>query len=145
MGHQISKNCKIVLAKAAQTAATSAVNSDIIDMQGFEGVIFLTRFGTAAADNSVKIQSGANSSLTDAADLEDTSVVSGADPSNEAVYVDVYKPQERYVRLVASRGTSSTLGEIWAIKYGARKLPQTHAVSGTLTGETHVSPDEGTA
>lgn len=143
--HALSGNCKITMAKAAQTAGTGAVTSDIIDMAGFEGVLFLTRFGTAAANNSVKVQQDSAAAMGSAADLEGTSVVSGADPSNEAIYVDVYKPQERYVKLYVTRGTSSTLGEIWAIQYGCRNAPQTHAVSGTLTGEAHVSPDEGTA
>ncbi len=142
---ELSQNSKIELAKAAQTAATSAIESDVIDMSGYDGVLFLTRFGTAAANNSVKAQQGDAANLSDAADLKGSSVVSGADPANEAVYVDIFKPTKRYVRLYVSRGTSSTLGEIWAIKYGLRKAPQVHAVSGTLTGETHVSPDEGTA
>lgn len=128
---ELSQNSKIELVKAAQIAATSAVESDVVDMSGYDGVLFLTRFGTAAANNSVKVQQGEESNLSDAVDLEGSGVVSGADPSNEAIYVDVYKPNKRYVRLYVTRGTSSTLGEIWAIKYGPRKAPQVHAVKGT--------------
>lgn len=128
---ELSQNSKIELVKAAQIAATSAIESDVVDMSGYDGVLFLTRFGTAAANNSVKVQQGEESNLSDAVDLEGSGVVSGADPSNEAIYVDVYKPNKRYVRLYVTRGTSSTLGEIWAIKYGPRKAPQVHAVKGT--------------
>lgn len=128
---ELSQNSKIELVKAAQIAATSAIESDVVDMSGYDGVLFLTRFGTAAANNSVKVQQGEESNLSDAVDLEGSGVVSGADPSNEAIYVDVYKPNKRYVRLYVTRGTSSTLGEIWAIKYGPRKVPQVHAVKGT--------------
>lgn len=128
---ELSQNSKIELVKAAQIAATSAIESDVVDMSGYNGVLFLTRFGTAAANNSVKVQQGEESNLSDAVDLEGSGVVSGADPSNEAIYVDVYKPNKRYVRLYVTRGTSSTLGEIWAIKYGPRKVPQVHAVKGT--------------
>lgn len=131
MMKELSQNSKIELVKAAQIAATSAVESDVVDMSGYDGVLFLTRFGTAAANNSVKVQQGEESNLSDAVDLEGSGVVSGADPSNEAIYVDVYKPNKRYVRLYVTRGTSSTLGEIWAIKYGPRKAPQVHAVKGT--------------
>lgn len=141
--HALTSNCKITLAKAAQTAATDAVTSDTIDMSGYEGVMFLTRFGTANAGNLVKAQQDTDSAMGTAADLEGTSVSSGT--SDEGIYLDIYKPQERYVRLYVTRGASSTLGEIWAIQYGNRVAPQTHAVSGTLTGETHISPDEGTA
>lgn len=128
---ELSQNSKIELVKAAQIAATSAIESNVVDMSGYDGVLFLTRFGTAAANNSVKVQQGEESNLSDAVDLEGSGVVSGADPSNEAIYVDVYKPNKRYVRLYATRGTSSTLGEIWAIKYCPRKAPQVHAVKGT--------------
>ena len=143
--HELSKNIKLILAKAAQTAATSEVTSDVIDMQGFEGVLFVTRFGTAADGNFIKVQQGNESNLSDAADLKGTKVVSGADPSNEVCAVDIYKPTKRYVRLHATRGASSTLGDVYAIQYQARKMPPVSALSGTLVIETHVSPEEGTA
>ncbi len=138
-----TENCKIILAKAPQSAATSAVTSDIIDMAGFEGVLFLTRFGTANAGNYVKAQQDTDSAGGTMEDLEDTKVTSGT--SDEGIYLDINRPQERYVRLHVTRTASSTLGEIWAICYGPRVAPLTHAVAGTLTGEAHVSPDEGTA
>lgn len=138
-----SENCKIVLAKAAQTAATDAVESDIIDMAGFEGVLFLTRFATANAGNYIKAQQDSDSAGGSMADLEGTKVASGT--SDEAVYLDINRPLKRYLRLHVTRTESSALGEIWAILYGPKKAPQTHAVAGTLTGEAHVSPAEGTA
>ena len=135
--------CKLEMLTAATAAGTSDVDSGIVDMQGYEGVSFFTRFGTAAANNSIKAQQGQASNLSDAADLANTSVVSGT--SDEGVYLDIYKPQERYVRIRALRGTSSTLGDIWALKYGNRSMPKDSNLSGTLIGETHVSPAEGTA
>lgn len=143
--HELSKNVKIVLAKPAQSAATSAVTSDAIDMKGFEGVIFVTRFGTAAADNSIKVQQDSDSAFGTAADLEGTAIVSGADPSNEVCAIDIYKPMKRYLRLHATRGTSSTLGDVYAILYQAKKMPTVSELAGTLAIETHVSPAEGTA
>lgn len=134
---------KVELLAAPTGAGTSDVDSAVVDMQGYEGVIFLTRFGTAAANNSIKVQQGQDSGLSDAADLTGTSVVSGS--SDEGCGVDIHKPLERYLRIRALRGTSSTLGEIWAIKYGSRVMPRVSALSGTLNVETHVSPAEGTA
>jgi hypothetical protein len=137
----LSNGVKITKVSDPSTAATTAVNSASVDMTGFEGVLFLTSFGTAAAGNLVNAaQSSDDSSF---ADLEGTSVSSGT--SDEDVWLDIYRPSERYVRLEAARGTSSTLGDIWALQYGPRSEPVDNAASGTIAGELHVSPDEGTA
>jgi len=137
----LSKNVKVVLAKAAAAAATTAVNSDIIDTAGYEGVLFVGSIGTANAGNYVKLQQGDNSSLTDGADLENTKVVPGDD--GDSFMVDLYRPKDRYVRAVVTRGASTTVGDIYAILYGAHAKPTSHG--STIDSETHVSPDEGTA
>lgn len=139
---QLSSEVKITKVADHSVAAQTAVESTAVDMAGFEGVLFLTSFGTAAADNTVKASqdTASNGSFTD---LLGTSVASGT--SDEDVWLDVYRPLKRYVRLEAARGTSSTLESIWAIQYGVRKLPVDNTTSGTIIGEAHVSPAEGTA
>lgn len=138
---QLSGQVKLTKVKDHSTAATSAVDSDSVDMAGWEGVLFVTSFGTANADNTVNLaQSSDDSSFTD---LEGTKVSSGS--SDEDVWLDVYMPAERYVRLEAVRTASSTLESIWAIQYGPSKLPVDNTTSGTIIGEAHVSPAEGTA
>jgi hypothetical protein len=111
-------------------------------MAGYEGVLFLTSFGTAAANNTLLASQDVASggSFTD---LAGTSVASGT--SDEDVWIDVFRPSKRYVRVEAARGTSSTLESIWAIQYGARKLPVDNTTTGTIAGEAHVSPAEGSA
>lgn len=147
MNGLLSKQCKFIKVKDHSAAATTAVDSDGVDMDqdgGWEGVVFLTSFGTAAAGNTVNAaQSSDNALADDYTDLEGTSVSSGT--SDEDVWLDIYRPTKRYVRLEAARGTSSTLESIWAILYRGKKLPATNVTSGTIIGEGHVSPDEGTA
>jgi hypothetical protein len=139
---QLSPRIKITKVQDHTVAGTSAVNSDAVDMAGFEGVLFVTSFGTAAANNLVNAAQETTSNGT-FADLLGTSVTSGT--SDEDVWLDIYMPQERYVRLEVARGTSSTLESIWAIQYGAKKQPVTNSTSGTIIGEAHVSEIEGTA
>ena len=139
----LSENVKIVLAKAAQTAATTEVKSDVIDTCGFEGVIFMTRFATANAGNYIKVKQDAAADGQTAADLAGTKVTSGT--SDECVAIDINRPQKRYLQLSATRTESSALGEIWAILYGPVKAPVVSALTGTLAIEAHVSPAEGTA
>jgi len=47
----------------------------------------------------------------------------------------MYQPPERYVRVEAARGTSSTLGDIWAIQYNGRRKPITQNITGTIVGK----------
>lgn len=138
----LSSNVKLTKVADHSTAATSAVNSAEVDMQGYEGVLFITSFGTAAADNTVN---GAQSSVSGGTfvDLLGTSVASGT--SDEDVWLDIYRPIDRFVRLEAARGTSSTLESIWAIQYGPKKMIVDNTTSGTIIGELHESPAEGTA
>lgn len=141
---QLSNQVKITKVKDHSAAATSGVDSDGVDMAGWDGVLFLTSFGTAAANNTLKAaQSSDNGSADDFSDLAGTSVASGT--SDEDVWIDIYRPRKRYVRVTAARGTSSTLESIWAIQYRGRKAPVSNVVSGTIIGEAHVSPAEGTA
>jgi hypothetical protein len=138
----LTKNCKVILAKAGQSSAGTAVNSDVIDMEGYEGVVFVGSIATVNAANFAKVQQGKDSGLSDAADLEGTKVVPGDD--GDSFMIDVYKPQERYVRCVVDRGGANTAtGDIYAIQYGAKKAPISHGA--TIDSEAHVSPAEGTA
>jgi len=138
----LSSNVKITKVADHAIADTSPINSTYVDMSGYEGVLFVTSFGTAADNNTINAAQCATTG-GNYEDLEDTSVTSGT--SDADVWLDVYRPSERYVRCEVARGTSSTCESIWAIQYGARKAPVDNTTSGTITGELHASPDEGTA
>jgi hypothetical protein len=108
---------------------------------GFDSVCFVTSFGTAASGNTAEVsQSSDDSSFSD---LAGTNVTSGS--SDEDVFVDVKRVEKRYVRLEVARGTSSTLESIWAILYNAKNVPVDNTTTGTIAGEQHASPAEGTA
>lgn len=137
-------NAVLIKSALATTAAgTSTVTGATLDMQGYEGVLFIAKFGTAATDNQLKAAQGAASDMSDAADLLGTLVGVGA--SDELVWLDLFRPEERYVRVLALRGTSSTLDWGVALLYGASKEPVDNTVAGTIHGELHISPIEGTA
>ncbi|MFO8012120.1 MAG: hypothetical protein R6X20_02325 [Phycisphaerae bacterium] len=134
------ENVKVTLVKAQQTSAGTDVESDSVDMEGFEGVVFLAKIATANAANFLKAQQSSDDGSSDAfADLEGTKVVPGDD--GDQAKLDIYRPRERYVRAVIDRGGASTAtGDIYAVQYGARKAPIAND-----DAETHVSPAEGTA
>lgn len=141
------KECKMTRVMTAQAAGTDDVNSDVVDMQGFEGVEFCACFGTltASAVTSVKVQQGAKSDGSDMADLAGTSVSIADTDDNKMVLVDVYRPEKQYVRLVVDRGTANAVIDcVCACQYGARKVPVTQSTT-VAASEFHVSPAEGTA
>lgn len=141
----LSSNVKITKVADHSGAAQTAVNSAGVDMLGYEGVLFLTSFGTPAADNLVNVAVSSDDDVADSyADVLGSAVAQGG-ASDEDAWIDVYRPVERYVRLEAARGTSSTLESIWAIQYGARKGPIDNTTTGTIAGELSVSKAEGTA
>lgn len=137
----LMENVKLTKVADYTTAATTAVNGTHVDMAGYEGVVFFASFGTAATNNTINAAQGATTSSFD--DLEGTSVTSGA--SDEDVWIDIYKPTGRYVRPEIARGTSSTVETIWAMQYGPRKAPVDNNTTGTIAGEVHATPAEGTA
>lgn len=139
----LSSHVKLTKVADHSTANTTDVTSAEVDMAGYEGVLFISSFGTAAANNTMKAQQDTVTGMGSAADLLGTSVASGT--SDEDVWIDVFRPRERFVRVIGLRGTSTTMESIWAIQYGARKQPVDNTTSGTIIGEAHASPAEGTA
>lgn len=134
---------KIDLLAAAATSAGTDVTGTGVDMSGYEGVIFFCTITTSNAANFLKAQQS-DALASGYADLAGTKVVAAND--GDIVALEIHKPAKRYVRPVIDRGGANTVtGEIYAIRYGARKLPVENAESGVLVEESHQTPDEGTA
>ena len=143
----LTKNAKVsqVITPTAGAAGTDDINGTTLDMSGFEGVTFIVTMGaiTSGAVTSAKVQQDSDSAMGTAADLLGTGLTI-ADTDDEDVFVlDVYKPAERYVRLVIDRGTQNAVVSAVAIQYGAHKTPVSHGTG--VTAELNVSPIEGTA
>lgn len=136
----LGKEIKVTLVKATQTSAGTAVNSDSVDMQGWEGVFFLCAIHTANAGNSMNLAQSSDNTNFD--DLEGTKNVPG--DAGDSAMSDCYKPTDRYVRAEFVRaGANTALGECYAVQYRPRTAPTSHGA--TIDSETHVSPAEGTA
>lgn len=143
--HSLMDIVKIIKVKDHSTAATSDVDSDGVDMRGYQGVTFLTSFGTAAADNIVNVQQSSDDGSSDGYSDLAGAATALAGSSDEDQVAEIYKPQKRYCRLHIERATSSTVESIWALLWAARDLPVDNTTTGTIAAERNVSPDEGTA
>lgn len=139
----LSENCRIDSIGAYTAAGTSTVTSSAIDMQGYEAVLIIAKLGTTATNNTAKLQQSSDDGATDTYDdLAGSKLTPGT--NNEVQFLlEAKNLQKRYVKAVFARGTSSTLSEIFAIRYPARSEPVTQATT-TLANKLN-APAEGTA
>jgi len=140
---ELSSKVKVTKVLANQTSAGTALNSASVDMQGFEGCIFVGVINTANAGNFANVAQSSDDGVGDAfADLAGTKVVPG--DNNDSFMIDIFKPRERYLRCEIDRsGANTATGDVYAIQYGARKMPTSQGA--TVDAEAHISPAEGTA
>lgn len=135
----LSENVKITTVAAVATG-TSTITGSALDMTGYEGAIFVVRLGSPATNNSVKIQQCDTSGGT-YADLTGTSV--GSHASDNPLIIDIKNTDEKFLKYVVTRGTTSTIDIVTIIQYGPQRLPVTQP-SGTQI-ERWNAPAEGTA
>jgi hypothetical protein len=136
----LSENVKITI-DAPTAAGTTTIDSTSLDMTGFDGVLFLVRLGTPAANNNIRGQEDTVTGFSGAADLAGT-LVNSATVSAHAL--DLFRPLKQFVRCRVTRGTSTTIDTIVALQYKARNLPVAQAAANVIL-EAWASPAEGTA
>ncbi len=144
----LSNEVKVTRVMNAVAAGTGDTQTGThVDMQGFDGVVFIATFGTLTATAVTKLhaEQGNASNDSDMADLAGTEMAIADTASNKVLVLDIYRPAERYVRPLITRATANAvINGIYAIQYGPRAYPtaQDTSVAGT---ELHVSPAEGIA
>lgn len=142
----LAPTVKVTRLMNAVAAGTSDQLSSALDMQGFDGVILLTAFGTitSGAVTSVEVHQCDTSGGSYAA-LTGTSIAVADDDDNQVVVHDIYRPRERYIKVNIDRGTqNAVIDGVTAIQYGARVQPTTNDSSTVVSREVHASPAEGT-
>lgn len=148
MFHNLANEVKVTRVMNAVAAGTTDQTSSAVDMQGWDGCMFITSFGaiTTGAVTTVKLQQDTASNLGTAADLAGTAQTVADDDDNQVVIHDIYRPQERYVAVVIDRGTqNAVIDGVIAIQYKGRRQPTTHDATTVIGCETYNSPSEGTA
>jgi hypothetical protein len=144
----LTQRAKVVsgITPAAGAAGLTLVNGAIVDMAGYEGICMVFTFGaiTALAVTSIKAQRGNDPALSDAADIAGSgqSVPDNAD--DQIFIIDLYRPAERYVRGVCSRGTANAVVSCIYFLYGGHENPPAAHGSG-VSIERHTDSGEGVA
>ena len=129
-------------------AGVTKCTSSIVDMQNYEGVMFICELGTLIAGGTLDcyVEENSANSTSGMARLSGQAVytvTSGdAAQTQSAIGIDVYQPIDRYVQCNITPATQNAviLG-ITAIRYNGKLKPP---ANGTLLSATQlVSPSEG--
>lgn len=132
-------------------SAGSSIDDDsaIVDMQGWDGVIFLTTITDSAATGVATMtieQNTANSGSGMAAlsgAVATATCSTNDDLNNKILAVDVYRPRERYLRANRASATANiAYGECFAIKYKGIKQPVSQAAADVADSAVVTSPAE---
>lgn len=130
------KDVKVTVVEAAAGAAQTELVTDVLDMQGFDGVMFVALTGDVTSGSVITLTVKANSANSVSSPTPVTQKATGAvtagatDADSKVLAVDVYKPTLRYVFASLTRTTQDAIvGGIIAIQYGAHKKPTEQAAS----------------
>jgi hypothetical protein len=134
----------------AVAAGTTSQNGSGVDMQGWDGVVFICAIGTLTATQvtSLKAQGDTAAGFGTAADIAGTSTGPYADADgNKLLVLDIYRPIKRYIRPVVVRGTANAVIDgVIAIQYKGAKSPLPAALEDSTlkTRKVLASPADGT-
>ena len=134
----------VVITKIENYAAASTTDatSTVLDMAGFDGVMFVAFLGTVTDASDLTLaawENATNDTVTPSAITgATTGVVAASTSSNKYMVLDIKKNAmaQRYVYCILTIDTqNAAIDNVIAIRYGARSLPVT-ADSGVLAAVT---------
>lgn len=130
------KNVKVTPVAASAVAAQTEVLSSVLDMQGYDGVMFIALLGDVTATSVLTLTAKGNTASSTSSPTPVTQVATAAftagasDADDKALVVDVYDPALRYVFASLTRTTANAVvNGIVAIQYKAEYRPTTQAAT----------------
>ena len=132
----LSKSIKVTVVEAAAGAAQTELVTDVLDMSGYEGCMFIALTGDVTSGSVLTLTAKGNtansvSSPTPITQKATDAFTAGATSADsKVIMVDVYKPPLRYIFGSLTRTTQDAIvGGIIAIQYGARTKPTSQHAS----------------
>jgi hypothetical protein len=132
----LSKDIKITVVEAAAAAAQTELVTDVLDMTGYEGVMFIALTGdvTTASVLTLTVKGNTANSVSSPAPVtqkaSDAFTADGTSADSKVIVVDLYKPAMRYVFGSLTRTAADAIvGGIIAIQYNAKTKPTTQSAS----------------
>jgi hypothetical protein len=128
---------------APTATGTTTIDSTAIDMADYTGVLFIVRLGSPAANNDIRVQQDTVVGMGTAADLAGSKDISTANNVCVIEYIPAGTAAEQFVRCRVTRGTTTTIDTMIAIRFGKRVKPA--AVPSGTTFKAITGVIEGTA
>lgn len=132
----LSKDIKITVVEAAAAAAQTELVTDVLDMSGYEGVMFIALTGdvTTASVLTLTVKGNTANSVSSPSPVTQKAsnafTADGTSADSKVIVVDVYKPAMRYVFGSLTRTAADAIvGGIIAIQYNAKTKPTTQHAS----------------
>lgn len=130
------KNVKVTPVSPAAAAGTTEVLSSVLDMSGFDGVMFIALLGDVTTASVLTLTAKGNSasstnSPTPVAQVATAAFTAdGTSADDKALVVDVYDPMLRYVFASLTRtAANAVVNGIVAIQYKAEFKPTVQAAT----------------
>lgn len=128
----LSKNVKLTVVAVAAAAAQTDITTDVLDMTGYDGVMFIALTGDVTTASVLTLTVKGNTANSTSSPTPSTLKASDAftadstSADSKAILVDVYRPTQRYVFGVLSRtAANAVVGGVLAIQYQTRNKPTT--------------------
>jgi hypothetical protein len=139
----LSKNVKATLVQPSLGNGQATTDSASVDMQGFEGVVFIGIAGTVTGAGTVSLKASQSSDNGVFYDLSGVAAMGPAGGSDKFILLDVYRPSKRYVRTTLTRAVANSVyGGTIAIQYGSHRKPTIHDIATLAAALLKVSPAE---
>lgn len=131
----LSKDIKITVVEGAAAAGQTELTSDILDMSGWDGCMFVALTGDVTTGCVLTLNAKGNSanstsSPTPVTQASATFTAGASDADSKVLMVDVYDPMLRYMFATLTRTTADAIvGGIIAIQYKAESRPTSQHAS----------------
>jgi hypothetical protein len=108
------------------SAASTATNGAGVDMQGWDGVLFVLNLGATDGTVDMKAQGDDNSSFSSATDITGAAITQiSATGDNRLSAISVWRPTERFVRAVVTTGAGAVADELGVLAIRFRRTGRT--------------------
>jgi len=135
MGHQSPADVMSITTEIVPVSVSGAVNGAGVDMNGWDGVLFLVHVGAmgTAATLDAKVQTHEDSSFsTGTADVVGAALtqILAATGGGKVYAIDVWRPGEQFVRIVVTQATAAVLASATATRYRRTgRIPATQTLT----------------
>lgn len=127
------KDCLITRVSNAAVAGTTDIDTDVLDMTGYDGVMFVAALGDATSTSVLELHAYGNtaSSISSPTPVEITDdnvqyTAGASDADNKLLVLDVVRPSKRYIFARLRIDTANCVVDgIIAIQYRSRNRPVT--------------------